>query len=86
MLKFSIEDEQQLKEKWDAHDVNKNGKLDVKEFTAFVRDAKVEMTRNEIAAAFLALDKNFDDQISYEEIYHWWTASGALGAHRSISV
>ncbi|KAL7563074.1 hypothetical protein ACA910_022567 [Epithemia clementina (nom. ined.)] len=86
LLKFTIKDENQLKEKWVEHDKNHNGSLDVKELTSFIRDAGVDMTRNEVAAVFLALDKNFDDQITYEELYFWWTASGALGADRTMAV
>ena len=86
LLKFSIKNETQLKEKWIEHDKNHNGSLDVKELTAFIRDAGVDMSRNEVAAAFLALDKNFDDQITYEELYYWWKASGALGADNTMAV
>jgi COPI associated protein/EF-hand domain pair len=57
LLKFAVADEAQLKEKFQSHDTDGNGKLDVKELTAFVRDAGVEMNRNEIAATFLALGK-----------------------------
>lgn len=86
LVKFAIKDEAMLKKKWEEYDVDKNGSLDVKELTAFIRDAGVDMTRNEIAAAYLALDKNFDDKITYEEMYYWWTASGSMGGDRSISV
>jgi hypothetical protein len=55
LLKFSLANEAQLKEKFTAHDTNGDGKLDVKELTAFVRDSGIEMNRNEIAAVFLAL-------------------------------
>jgi COPI associated protein len=57
LLKFSVADEAKLKEKFAAHDSDGTGTLDVKELTAFVRDAGVEMNRNEIAATFLGLGK-----------------------------
>ena len=57
LLKFSMADEAKLKEQFNAHDSNGDGKLDVKELTAFVRDSGIEMNRNEIAAVFLALGK-----------------------------
>ena len=57
LLKFSIADEANLKQKFLAHDTDNSGKLDVKELTAFVRDSGLEMNRNEIAATFLALGK-----------------------------
>jgi COPI associated protein len=59
LLKFSLADEAKLKEKFAAHDENGDGKLDVKEVTAFVRDSGIEMNRNEIAALFLALGMCF---------------------------
>jgi len=50
-----MSEESHLKEKWNAHDADGNGTLDVKELTAFVKDSGVDMTRNEIAATFMAL-------------------------------
>jgi EF-hand domain pair/COPI associated protein len=87
-LKASILSEADLKQKWDRHDTNHNGKLDVKELTALVTDAGIDMTRNDVAAAFLALDKNFDAYISYEEFYSWYMAEGTLvgGAATAYSV
>lgn len=55
LLKHSLQSEQELKEQWAKHDSDGNGFLDVKELTAFVADARVAMSRNEIAATFLAL-------------------------------
>jgi hypothetical protein len=59
LLKFSVQNPEELKEKWAAHDSNGDGFLDIKELTAFVEDSKVDMSRNEIAAAFLALGEYF---------------------------
>ncbi|GAX17300.1 hypothetical protein FisN_10Lh163 [Fistulifera solaris] len=73
LVRFAVKDESTLKQKWKEHDANGDGSLDVKELTAFVNDAGVTMTRNEIAAFYLALDKNFDQRIAYEEFYAWWT-------------
>jgi hypothetical protein len=86
LLKFAVKDEDMLKAKWKEHDADGNDKLDVKELTQFVADAGVDMSRNEIAASFLALDKNFDDTIAYEEFYSWWTAAGTYGGGSSMSV
>jgi hypothetical protein len=86
LLKFAIQNENHLKEKWNQHDADGNGTLDAKELTAFVADAGVDMSRNEIAATFLALDKNFDEKITYEEFFSWWTAAGTYGAGTSMSV
>lgn len=57
LLKFSLTDENVLKEKFTAHDTNGDGKLDVKELTEFIRNSGIEMSRNEVAAVYLALGK-----------------------------
>lgn len=72
LFKFSIANEQDLKQKWKTYDEDGNESLDVKELTKFVEEAGVEMTRNEIASVYMALDKNFDERITYEEFYFWW--------------
>jgi hypothetical protein len=72
LFKFSIANEEDLKSKWKTFDEDGNGSLDVKEITKFVAESGVEMTRNEIASVYMALDKNFDERITYEEFYFWW--------------
>eukprot|EP00539_Tryblionella_compressa_P016265 CAMPEP_0178837512 /NCGR_PEP_ID=MMETSP0746-20121128/12806_1 /TAXON_ID=913974 /ORGANISM="Nitzschia punctata, Strain CCMP561" /LENGTH=115 /DNA_ID=CAMNT_0020500371 /DNA_START=284 /DNA_END=631 /DNA_ORIENTATION=+ len=72
LLKFSIKNEEDLKRKWEEADVDGNGSLDVKELTAFVQGAGINMTTNEIASTYMTLDKNFDEKITYEEFYMWW--------------
>jgi hypothetical protein len=85
LLKFSIKSEEDLKEKWKLFDASGDNMLDIKELTAFSKSAGVDMTRNEIAATFMALDRNFDDKIAYEEFYTWWSNSGP-SSDRGISV
>lgn len=86
LVRYVLKDEAMLKQKWIEHDADKNGRLDIRELTSFIRDAGVDMTRNEVAAAFLALDKNFDDKITYDELFEWWIASGDLRLNRALSV
>ena len=85
LLKFSIKSEEELKAKWKEFDTSGDNLLDIKELTAFVKGAGVDMSRNEIAATFMALDRNFDDKIAYEEFYMWWTNSGP-SSDRALSV
>lgn len=86
LFKFSIKSEADLKQKWDEHDVDGNGTLDVKELAAFIRDAGIDMTTNEIASIFMTLDKNFDDRISYEEFYMWWMSQQQGQGSNEMSV
>jgi hypothetical protein len=81
LLKFSIKSEEDLKAKWKEFDTNGDEHLDYKELIAFIEAAGVNMSRNEIAATFMALDRNFDDRIAFEEFYFWWgnTDSGTRG-------
>jgi hypothetical protein len=85
LLKFSVKSEEDLKAKWQEYDVSGDNKLDMKELAAFVRGAGIDMTRNEIAATFMALDRNFDDKIAFEEFYMWWMNTGP-SSDRGISV
>jgi hypothetical protein len=78
-FKSSIANERDLKEKWRRYDADGDGTLDAKELATFVKESGVRMTRNEIASAFLVLDKNFDDKISYEEFYFWWMGEEQKG-------
>lgn len=86
LLKFSVKSEEDLKEKWKEADEDGSNTLDIKELTQFSKNAGLEMSRNEIAAAFMALDRNFDEKIAYEEFYMWWQDAGPCGADRSMSV
>ena len=86
LLKFSIKDEMDLKTKWAKFDSNGDSYLDIKELTAFIKDSDLDMTSNEVAATFLAFDRNFDEKVSYEEFYSWWITAGTQGASRGISV
>lgn len=85
LLKFSVKNEDDLKQKWAEADGDGNGTLDVKELTEFIKNSGLDMSRNEIAAAYLALDRNFDEKIAFEEFYMWWQNEGAYG-NRSMSV
>jgi hypothetical protein len=85
ILKLSIKSEGDLKQKWSQYDTSGSGSLDIKELTSFVRGEGIEMSSNEVAATFMALDKNFDDRITFEEFQTWWMNTDASN-ERAISV
>jgi Ca2+-binding EF-hand superfamily protein len=72
-----------LKKKWREADADSNDTLDIKELTQFTKNARLEMSCNEIAAVFLTLGRGFDERISFEEFYTWWRSDGAYGARGS---
>lgn len=86
LLKFSIKNEDDLKRKWEEFDTDGNGSLDVKELSVFIRESGVTMTTNEIASAYMALDKNFDEKLTYEEFYMWWMNSEQGQGNNNMSV
>lgn len=71
-FKRFIKNEEELKRKWEENDINGDGTMDVKELTAFIRSTGIKMTKNEIASTYMALDKNFDEKLTYEEFCTWW--------------
>lgn len=77
-LRRSITTENELKKQWQMADVDKNGTLDIRELSIFASNAGLDMTRNEIAAAFDAMDRNFDEKVQFEEFYYWWTGGKEL--------
>ena len=86
LLKFSIKSEEDLKNKWKEVDADGSNTLDIKELAQFSKNVGLEMSQNELAAAFMALDRNFDEKITFEEFYMWWQNADACGADRSMSV
>jgi len=80
LLKFSITSEADLQKKWHTFDSDGNGTLDIKELTRFIDDSGIDMTQNEIASVFMALDRDFDEHITYEEFYFWWVGAEGPGA------
>ena len=85
LLRFSVKSEEDLKAKWKEYDVSGDNKLDIKELAAFVHGSGIDMSRNEAAATFMALDRNFDDKIAFEEFYMWWMNAGPT-SDRGLSV
>eukprot|EP00565_Helicotheca_tamesis_P001378 CAMPEP_0185729832 /NCGR_PEP_ID=MMETSP1171-20130828/7470_1 /TAXON_ID=374046 /ORGANISM="Helicotheca tamensis, Strain CCMP826" /LENGTH=249 /DNA_ID=CAMNT_0028398757 /DNA_START=91 /DNA_END=840 /DNA_ORIENTATION=- len=85
-LRNRVRTDAELRKQWELADANKNGTLDIKEMSAFVENCGIEMTRNQIAAAFDALDKNFDEKIQYEEFYLWWSEGNTFSGSRNFAV
>merc|ERR1719162_1527218 len=73
LLKNSLKSDDALIEAFHTADKDGNGTLDYRELLSFIHSSGVEMNRAELTAAFLALDKNFDDKITYEELFEWWS-------------
>jgi len=70
-LRQSIPDENALQRNFTAHD-SLNGFLSMHDFISMVGSLGLEFGPNETEAAFAAIDKDNDGQISYEDFKTWW--------------
>ena len=83
-LRLTIRNERDLKEKFKKYDKHNHGYWGIKELSEFIADSGLVMSQNEVVSAYMALNKNFDDKLRYEELVDWWTrpSRGDLGFER----
>jgi hypothetical protein len=84
-LRVDIDSQRDLKTCFQKYDTNRDGALTEKEFAILLGSLGVDVTYQELVACFIAIDKNDDDRISYEEFNSWWTEWGTKHLHRCIS-
>mmetsp|Transcript_6757 Transcript_6757/g.13173 ORF Transcript_6757/g.13173 Transcript_6757/m.13173 type:complete len:257 (-) Transcript_6757:793-1563(-) len=77
-LRRAIPDESALQRQFTAH-VSVDGFLDLENFTNLVGSVGLQFGQNETEAAFAAIDKDNDGQISYEDMKEWYQSSEADG-------
>mmetsp|Transcript_10559 Transcript_10559/g.22068 ORF Transcript_10559/g.22068 Transcript_10559/m.22068 type:complete len:246 (-) Transcript_10559:300-1037(-) len=68
----SINDETALLKKFHQHDTNDDGVLEMLEFEGLISDLGVDLTTDELDAAFYSIDGNHDEKIAYDEFRSWW--------------
>lgn len=80
-LRAAIRNESDLKARWNRYDKDGSGHLSIEELSDFLKDAGITMTNHEVVSAYMALNKNFDDKLSYDELLEWWAnpMTGATG-------
>lgn len=71
-FRMTIESERDLKRKFDKYAHHK-AHLTLAELQLWMKDAGFVLSSNESVSAYLALNKNFNDQLSYEEMVEWWS-------------
>lgn len=64
--------EADIRNKFNRADKDKNGTLDTTELAALCSDLGTTLSRNELEAALVTLDKNGDGAISYDEFVFWY--------------
>ena len=64
--------ETDIKSKFQAADRNRDGLLDTSELAILISALGCDLSRNELEAALVTLDKDGDDRVSYEEFIEWY--------------
>jgi len=78
-LKAAAFDEATIKRKFLAADRDKNGTLDTAELAVLCADLGCNLSRNELEAALVVLDKDGNGAISYDEFLEWYQGQEADG-------
>ena len=83
-LRYAIRNEKDLKARWKKHAKDGSDHLGIEELTEFIKDAGFTMSPDQVASAYMAMNKSFNDKLSYEEMVEWWSrpASGDYGLER----
>lgn len=71
-FRMTLKDERDIKAKFRTYDTGKKGYLTLLELREWIQDAGFTMSSNQNVSAYLALNKNFDDKLSQDEMVEWW--------------
>lgn len=61
---------------------NRSGKIELTELRTVFELLGIQADSDVLNSAFVVLDKNFDEEISFEEFWEWWQTAVATGAKR----
>jgi calmodulin len=64
---------EELREAFDAFDIDGNGIIDAEEFGRLLDALDAGMSDEEKAIGFAEIDDNGNGQIEFSEFYRWWT-------------
>jgi len=68
-------DNRALRARFDRHDSDRNGRIDVTEFSALLAALALGYGEAQVRAAFTALDVDHDGQIELGEFAAWWVGN-----------
>lgn len=66
------EEEDELRELFDACDTNGNGTLQLSEFVRFIGNVEAGMNEQECRIGFREIDSDRDGRIDFGEFISWW--------------
>ena len=65
--------EQELREDFDQADSDRDGRIDLAEFSSLLEDLDAGMTAQELRIGFQEIDTDRDGRIDLREFITWWT-------------
>ena len=66
---------EELRASFNGFDSNNDGRIQLDEFSALLKNLKAEMSAEEVKLGFVELDTDKDGVISFEEFVAWWGES-----------
>lgn len=63
----------ELREAFDYNDRDKDGRIQLDEFSAMLDELEADMSPNEIEIGFKDIDTNDDGLIDFAEFVAWWS-------------
>lgn len=84
-LRASITDEKALLASFQTGDSNGDGMLEAFEFEALIWSLGMELTSDELEAAFSSIDTNNDKKITYDEFRSFWKVCSADAQEKASS-
>jgi calmodulin/calcium-binding protein CML/plastin-2 len=71
--KYSEEELDELREAFDYNDRDRDGMIQLDEFSEMLDELEAEMSEKDVRTGFNDIDTNDDGLIDFEEFVAWWT-------------
>jgi len=83
-VRAAIKDETTLQASFADNDSDNDGYLTQNDFEMMIMGMDLNLSPNELIAAFTAIDENDDGKISFDEFKTWWSGSNSTGTMNII--
>jgi calmodulin len=70
--RWSEDELDELREAFDYNDRDKDGRIQLDEFSAMLDELEAEMSPEEVEIGFKDIDTNDDGLIDFDEFVAWW--------------
>jgi calmodulin len=70
--RWSADELDELREAFDYNDRDKDGRIQLDEFSAMLDELEAEMSPEEVEIGFKDIDTNDDGLIDFDEFVAWW--------------